>query len=62
MIECPCRYCSDRCVGCHSDCDRYNGWRKEVNEHDKPIKDLRHKQRVQDLYKMEAVRRCRRKK
>lgn len=29
MIEpCPCRYCENRHVGCHSECNKYQEWAK----------------------------------
>jgi len=28
MNKNPCFKCGDRCVGCHSSCERYGEWRK----------------------------------
>lgn len=32
MINCPCVGCKKRVQGCHSSCDAYAGYRKEVDE------------------------------
>lgn len=31
-VDCPCKGCSDRAVGCHSSCDAYAQYTKELEE------------------------------
>ena len=44
-IECPCYRCPDRKVGCHSDCKRYNGWRKAVRRANKRRQEIERQER-----------------
>lgn len=32
MSRTPCYKCADRTVTCHSECEKYKGWRKELEE------------------------------
>lgn len=36
-IKTPCRDCKDRVVGCHSVCDRYMEWKKEVEAYNAKV-------------------------
>lgn len=29
-MECPCKGCEDRFVGCHSGCEAYKNWKKDL--------------------------------
>lgn len=31
-MVCPCKGCKDRYPACHSKCDKYKQWRKELDE------------------------------
>lgn len=45
--KCPCRFCPRRSVNCHSACDDYLDWKKEVDS--AKITDLK-KQQVFEYY------------
>lgn len=38
MTETPCRYCTDRTLGCHGVCKEYNDW---ALKHKDEVKQLR---------------------
>lgn len=46
----PCKGCPDRCVGCHSDCERYLAWRKVYDEWNSKVFNERSKSRAVDKY------------
>ena len=29
---CPCQGCTDRCISCHSACNKYKDWKSDVTE------------------------------
>lgn len=40
MKDSPCHYCSDRRVGCHSECEKYKAFKAECEEErQKRLKD-----------------------
>ena len=39
-IDYPCKDCSDRCLGCHSECEKY----KEASKKNEALRDKRHRQ------------------
>ena len=41
----PCRYCTDRVVGCHSTCKKYIDWKKEYDERKQKIFENKAKER-----------------
>jgi len=55
----PCKDCSDRCVGCHSNCDKYKAF-KEENERVKVLsrknKEIETYERVRSANVKEAKR------
>lgn len=46
----PCKDCSDRFVGCHSNCERYLAWKKAYDEWSNKVFTERTKSRVLDKY------------
>lgn len=38
VTECPCRGCEKRFVGCHSACDKYIDWKKELDKENEAIR------------------------
>lgn len=40
-MECPCRYCIERNINCHSNCDKYKEWFEWNNN----LRDSLHKQK-----------------
>lgn len=35
----PCKDCKDRVLYCHSTCDRYIEWKKEVDEYNRKMRE-----------------------
>lgn len=56
MVVSPCKDCGDRVVSCHSTCDRYKGWRAELDQERENV--LKYKSVTQELYqrKKEAMK------
>lgn len=42
----PCRGCTDRAVGCHANCERYNAWKRELDAYNKRIDDAMRADRI----------------
>ena len=42
-MDCPCRNCNDRFVGCHSDCERYDKYKTDLRFRNDTIKKERDK-------------------
>lgn len=59
-MECPCRYCDNRTVDCHGNCDKYIQW----NQANKNLRDIRNKKVNQERLADEDVihRRMKKKK
>lgn len=38
-MDCPCKGCNDRFVGCHSNCDRYAQYKNDLNNRNKNIRE-----------------------
>ena len=38
-MECPCRACSDRTIGCHGKCEKYIQWSQEQEK----LREIRNK-------------------
>ena len=36
--ETPCRFCDNRKVGCHSNCDLYKEWKEELSQYNEKIR------------------------
>lgn len=36
--KCKCKGCTEQYIGCHSDCESYNAYRKELNEYNEIVK------------------------
>lgn len=53
----PCKDCNDRCVGCHSNCDRYKEFREVVDKRNNQKREYRKKQDVLIGYTRESIRR-----
>ena len=51
----PCKDCEERHVGCHSKCEKYAEFRKEVNE---KREALREQQKLEEFSVVSAIRRC----
>ena len=37
-VSSPCKGCSDKCMGCHSDCEKYLSFREELDEYNEAIR------------------------
>ena len=47
----PCKDCTDRCVNCHTNCEKYVSWRAECDiERSKYIKSLQKEHNFKDYY------------
>ena len=46
-MEQPCRWCKDRHINCHSECDKYKEWRKELDRINYKRKRAERKERYQ---------------
>lgn len=55
-----CRFCTDRHPGCHSSCESYITYRKELDSYNENLRNLKDKQRLEDDYKIEAKKRMKR--
>ena len=43
----PCKDCPDRHIGCHSDCDKYINYRKELEQ----LKEQQYKENLKPQFK-----------
>ena len=46
MTECPCRYCTERKVGCHGKCNKYKSWKKESDAINRKINQAKTSERI----------------
>lgn len=51
--ENPCYKCTDRCVGCHVDCNKYRLFRAELNQRNETIKKAKNAVRIMWDYKVD---------
>ena len=62
-MECKCKGCEERFVGCHAQCEDYKNYQKEWNAHKQKIKDAKNKDKEYREHKHKhIVREMRRKK
>lgn len=38
----PCRDCSDRHLGCHANCIKYNEWKNRLNKYNDHVREVNH--------------------
>lgn len=60
MIEAPCLDCVDRHVGCHSTCDKYIQFKKDLNAMKQCADVIRRKERTYAAYKVPKIYKMRR--
>ena len=58
----PCKNCEDRCVGCHSSCQRYITFKHEIDEKNKEIREKKEKIWRQTDTKINGIKRIRNKR
>lgn len=51
-IKSPCKNCENRCVGCHSNCDKYIEYRKQLDNRNEIIKTEKGKTTDLDRYEI----------
>ncbi len=49
-MECPCRDCGDRKVGCHGTCEKYKEWKVQNDELNKKARKIRESQRCDSIW------------
>ena len=59
MIKAPCQACEDRVVGCHSICEKYDSYRKEINQRNELMKKNKTQLYLQKGYERERAERIR---
>lgn len=57
-MECPCRTCNDRTIGCHGNCEKYVQWSQEQEK----LREIRNKKVNQERLADEDIIRRRMKK
>jgi hypothetical protein len=58
----PCRECTNRTIGCHSDCDKYNQWCKEHQQMKDEIRRKRDELNCVNNYSFHAGERIKKQK
>lgn len=61
MITGPCLNCKDRSVGCHSTCDKYINFRKELDNHNEKIHNEKELANANRSYVIKSVENMRKK-
>ena len=59
MIKVPCQDCEDRVIGCHSICEKYDSYRKEINQRNELIEKNKTKLYLLNDYECERAERIR---
>lgn len=57
MVKVPCHKCEDRIVGCHSVCERYISYKKELAKQNELIEKGRHMDQLRFSYEIERANR-----
>lgn len=60
MIVNPCKDCTERYVGCHSECEKYAEYRSQIEEKNRLIHEGRQELYGADVYEKKKSRRLKR--
>lgn len=61
-IESPCLDCTDRHVGCHSECDKYLSYKIDMTNQKAIVADNKARDNIIFSYKSQSIMRMRKKK
>lgn len=57
-MKVPCYKCEDRIVGCHSVCERYISYKKEMTKQNELIEKAKHLEHLRRGYEFDRAKRC----
>lgn len=55
----PCYQCADKCIGCHSTCEKYKSFRSNLDEFKDMVYQIKKKNKILNSFKAESIRRFR---